>query len=161
MTSMDMDEYQLAAVEAFRRLSTERQAHAEISLIDQVLIYQAPLPDDDTVSGMFFVVEPDRSNVLLYLTLPHRIGIDARAEAAEFVARMGFGLRFGALELERDEGMLRVRGDIDATLEELPQKVSCLFERTMALARRISPDWQMLCGRQAAAQANLEDYRLR
>ena len=146
MTKIGCNVYQARALEAFSALAERLGAEGEAITIDRALVYQFPLRHDPDVNGAFFVVEPEAGNVLLYLTLPRRVDDSDVNKATEFVARIGYGRRFGALELDLDQGALRVRVDIDASMEELQEKTAHLLERALALAREVSPGWQAICG---------------
>ncbi|SHM16369.1 hypothetical protein [Rhodanobacter sp. OK091] len=146
-------------LDVLRPLSAQYGLHGEVVDIDGALIYQAPWLGDGDVTGVFIVTDPAYSQVQAYLTLPCRVGANGGRKAMDFVVRSGFGLRFGALEFDEDEGSLRVRTDAETTPEELAQSIPRLFERALELARKVSPPWQAICGR--TEKASEEGHALR
>ena len=143
----DLNSYQSAAVEAFNALASQLGFQGEIVVIEDTVVFQAPLPRDADINGVFFLVDAGHADVLLYLTLPRRCGEAGVAEAAMFVARSGCGLRFGALEFDAGQGTLRVRDSMSMLPAAMPLQIPCLYERAVALARKVSPRWQSICQR--------------
>jgi len=143
-TSTHLESHQADILEALRALGDHLGWRAETVVVDGALVHQAPLPDDPDVSGAMFVVEADEPSIRLYLTLPWNAPPTQRTEATEFVARCGYGRRFGALELDLDRGTLRVRADTDATEDTLEESIARVLDRAMALGREVSPGWRAI-----------------
>ncbi|MGO4700580.1 hypothetical protein [Dyella sp. 2RAB6] len=157
MIEADLNEYQSAAIEVFRGLSLSLGFEGEVVAVGDTIVYQAPLPQDADISGVFLVVDAEHADVLLYLTLPRRCGAAGLQEAATFAARSGCGLRFGAVEFDAREGTLRVRDNVSVSPAEMPAKIPRLFGRAVALARELSPRWQSICRRNRRDEAVGED----
>jgi hypothetical protein len=118
-------------------------------MVDGDLVFQVPLPEDPDVCGAFFVVEAEEQILRLYLTLPLNAAATQIAEASEFVVRRGYGRRFGSLELNVENGALRVRAESDVTDATLDESVARLLDRAMALAREVSPGWRAIVSKKA------------
>jgi hypothetical protein len=144
--TLTLSDTQMKVLAALRRRAAKRGWHGEPVVVEGTLVYQIPLPNDPHVSGAFFAVEADELNIRLHLTLPREAPPARLAAASEFVIRRGYARRFGALELDLNSGLLRVRADTDATEDTIAEAVDRLLERSMALAREISPGWQAVCG---------------
>ena len=148
MSQADLKSYQSAALNALRELAPSLGFTGEVVVVGDTMVYQAPLPEDADICGVFFVVDAEHAgDIMLYLTLPGRCGMAGVEEAAIFVARCNCGLRFGALEFDAKEGALRVRDNIGASPAEMSAQIPRLFARAAALAREVSPRWQSVCRR--------------
>lgn len=147
ITQAELNDYQAAAVEALRALSPSLGFEGEVVAVGDTVVYQAPLPHDADISGVFFVVDAEHADILLYLTLPRRCGAEGAGEAAMLAARSGCGLRFGAFEFDAGEGTLRIRDNASVSQAEMPTQIPRLFGRAAVLAREVSPRWQSICRR--------------
>jgi hypothetical protein len=145
MKSFALTDDQIRALAALKDLAAHQGWKGEMQVVEGILIYQIPLPNDPDVSGAFFAVEPDEPNIRLYLTLPLNVPLSRIAEASEFAARSGYGRRFGALELSLDHGSLRVRMDTDVTDGAMAEAAARLVDRAMSLAHEVSPAWRAVC----------------
>jgi len=147
MSAMGLNSYQTAAIDALQALAPGLGFQGEIAEVEGTVVFQAPLPGDADINGVFFVIDAEHADVLLYLTLPHRCGEAGLDEASRFVARRGCGLRFGAIELDARQGTLRIRDNMSAAPAEMPAQIHRLFGRAVSLAREVSPGWQSICRR--------------
>jgi hypothetical protein len=136
---------QTLALNAIAELAATNGWRAETVIVEETLVYQLPLPNDPDVTGAFFAIDDDESNIRLYLTLPFSLPPSRVSEAAEFVIRNNFGLKYGSLEFDLDHGTLRVRTDTDFTEDAVAAAPVRLFDRAMTLARAVSPGWRNLC----------------
>jgi len=84
-------------------------------------------------------------NIRLYLLLPFSIPSSRIAEASEFVIRGGYGRNYGALEFDLDQRKLRIRMDTEFSEDTAAASIARLLERSMTLAREVSPGWRSLC----------------
>lgn len=144
MNVFALEPFQDAVLAALQALSDRMDWQGEAVGVEEALVFQVPLPNDPDVSGAFFVAEANEFNIRLYLTLPWSVPPDCSAAASEFVIRQGYGRKFGALEFDLDHGQLRVRTDVDTTVETLDAAIARLLDRAMALARDVSPAWRAL-----------------
>lgn len=145
MIPSEANAYQRAALAAFRAEAAALGGEGEAVMVEGTLIYQMPLPNDPDVTGVLYMVDAERENLLLFVTLPRQVDRDRLEEAALFVARQGCSRRFGALEFDPDHGTLRIRADIDSPPPLLGVQAAELTRRALALARAVSPAWQALC----------------
>lgn len=148
MDSTALERRQAAARASLEKFCAQRGWRGESVLIDGDLVYQIPLPTDPDVCGAFFVVEAEEPSVRLYLILPLNAAPAQMAEATEFVARRGYGRRFGALELNLESGALRVRVETDAKDDTLDECVARLLDRAMTLGREVSPGWRAMIAKE-------------
>jgi hypothetical protein len=144
VNSFNLEPHQTDVLAVLRALGARLGWKGEVVVVEGALVYQIPLPNDPNVSGAFFVIEANERNIRLYLTLPWNAPKSQIVEASEFVIRCGYGLRFGALDLDLDHGSLRVRMDTDPTEDALEESVTRLFDRAMALGREVSPGWRAI-----------------
>jgi hypothetical protein len=142
MNSPPLPRHQADALTVLQALAAHFGWQGESLVVDGALVFQAPLPRDPDVSGAFFVVDAHEPNIRLYLTLPLKAPPAQIAAASEYVIRCGYARPFGALELDLDQGMLRVRMDVDAAGDALEPSVARLLDRATALAREVSPGWR-------------------
>ena len=150
MKTLPLSPFQVDALSAIQMAAQERGWHGETALVEGMLIYQVPLPKDPDVAGAFFAVEANPPNILFYFLLPMAVARSAMAEAFEFVARHGAGMRFGALELDTANGTLRVRIDSDVG-GDIEETVARLIDRARRAAQAVSADWRRLCQNAKAA----------
>src|SRR5262249_607448 len=94
---------------------------------------------------------------LLYYLLPLSMPKAAMGEACEFAAHQGSGMRFGALELDPENGTLRVRVDCDIADDDFGPVLERLMERGRRVAHGMSAAWRALCRDAHAAQSIVED----
>jgi len=150
MKTLPLSPFQIEVLSAIQVAAQQRGWHGETALVEGTLVYQVPLPKDPDVAGAFFAVEADPPNILFYFLLPMAVARSAMAEAFEFVARHGAGMRFGALEFDADKGTLRVRidSDVGGDVEETVERV---IDRARRAAHAVSADWRRLCQNTKAA----------
>lgn len=153
MKALSLTPFQAAALAAIKPAAERRGWKGEAAVVDDMLVYQMPLPRDPDVSGAVFAVDPDEANILLYLLLPSAVPKRALHEACEFVVRHGSGMRFGALDLDLDYGTLRVRMDCDTAEDDIETTVEKLIERAASAAHSLSEKWRCLCRHAQSAEA--------
>jgi hypothetical protein len=145
MTNLaDLEAHQADALTALEALGAQLGWKGQASVLEGNLVYQVPLPTHPDVSGAVFMVEREEPLIRVYLTLPRRISETQRQQAAEFVARAGFGRRFGALELDLDQGRMRVRVETDTTEDTLEESIARVLDRALALGREVSSGWRAI-----------------
>lgn len=157
MKALRLTPFQAEALAAIKPAAERRGWKGEAAVVDDMLIYQVPLPRDPDVSGAVFAVDPDEANIMLYLLLPSAVPKPALQEACELVTRFGGGMRFGALELDLDHGTLRIRMDCDATEDDIGNTVERLIERAGRAAHSLSEKWRSFCHDAQSAEAVVRD----
>lgn len=103
-------------------------------------------------------VREEQRQVMFYAIYPLRTPADRRAEMAEFVARVNYGLALGAMELDMEDGEIRFKmsADVSAAQFSLPLLRS-LMQIGIATADRYYPGYLALLNddltpREAVAQ---------
>lgn len=157
MKTFPLTPFQASARAAIRLAAIQRGWKGEFAAVEGMLVYQVPLPMDPDVAGVFFAVDAVERNVLLYYLLPLSMPKAAMGEACEFTARQSSGMRFGALELDLENGTLRVRVDCDLADDAFGPALERLIERGRRMAQGVSTAWRALCRDAHAAQSIVED----
>lgn len=100
---------------------------------------------DNATYLCFARVREEQEQVIVYTIYPLRAPVDRRAEVAEFVARVNYGLALGNMEMDVDSGELRFKtsADVRATLFSLPLLRS-LMQTCLATADRYYPGYTAL-----------------
>lgn len=90
-------------------------------------------------------VREEQQQVMFYAIYPLRAPADRRAEVAEFVARVNYGLALGNLELDVDDGEMRFKtsADVSSAQFSLPLLRS-LMQTCIATADRYYPGYTAL-----------------
>ena len=156
MKTLSLTPFQAVALSAIKSEAERRGWKGELTVVEETLVYQVPLPRDPDLAGAFFAVDTTDGNILLYFLLPLAMPKSAIAAACEFVAGHSIGMRFGALEIDLNHGTLRVRLDCDVATGETGKAIERLIDRGRRVARNISPAWRQLCRDMQAVDAALQ-----
>lgn len=77
----------------------------------------------NTSYRMFFHIKEASDRLVVYAISPFNIPENKRAAAAEFIARANYGVYFGNLELDMDDGEFRYKTSIDIEGGTLTEKM--------------------------------------
>lgn len=61
----------------------------------------------------YFLMDEQNEQVAAYVASPNTVPVEKRQVVAEFITRANFGLKFGNLEMDMDDGDLRAKASID------------------------------------------------
>ncbi|MDG1480261.1 MAG: YbjN domain-containing protein [Myxococcota bacterium] len=105
------------------------------------------IPTPDGPVRLSVLLNPEAGAAAMYTVHPAKVSAERRVEAAVLIAQFNYGLMAGALELDDEDGELRVRTGVDfgggpATV----QAMSRAMELNLGLREAATPLLTALCG---------------
>ena len=127
----------LAMLIAHEGIQMERQNNNVVRL---------PIPTPEGTVNVGVLLNLEAGAAAMYTVHPAQVAEDRRVEAAFELARFNYGLMSGALEMDADDGELRVRTGVD--FGGGPATVQALFralELNLGLREAAAPLFAALC----------------